>query len=146
MWFNPIMKSLLYSPLHGLVSKNVMSITFTGRKSGQVFTVPVNYVPDGDGLLTVSLRGRTWWRNLRGGAPVTIRLQGRELKAIAEVIEDEYAVATNLMALLQGAPGYARYLQVKPGPDGQPDFTDVCRAAQGRVIVRTRPVVAVANN
>ena len=138
MWFNPIMKSLLYSPLHGLVSKNVMSITFTGRKSGQVYTVPVNYVPDGNELLTVSLRGRTWWRNLRGGALVTIRLQGRELKATAEVIEDGSAVATSLMDLLKGAPGYARYLQVKSAPDGQPSITDVCRAAQERVIVRTR--------
>ena len=138
MWFNPIMKSLLYSPLHGLVSKNVMSITFTGRKSGQTFTVPVNYVPDGNELLTVSLRGRTWWRNRRGGAPVTLRMQGRELKATAEVIEDGSAVATSLMALLKGAPGYARYLQVKSDPDGQPDFTDVCRAAQARVIVHTR--------
>jgi hypothetical protein len=85
--------------------------------------------------LTVNLQ-ETWWRNLRG-APVTIRLRGRELKAKAEVIEDEYAVATNLVDLLKDAPGYARYLQVKFSPDGQPDFTDVCRAAEGRVIVRT---------
>ncbi len=138
MWFNPIMKTLINSPLHGLVSKSVMSITYIGCKSGQAFTVPVNYVLDGNELLTVSLRERTWWRSLRGGAPVTIRLQGRDYKATSEVIEDESMVVTNLMALLKSAPGYARYLRVKVSPDGQPDFTDVCRAAETRVFVCTR--------
>ena len=76
MWYNTIMKWVLCSSLHGLLSKNIMLITFTGRKSGKVYTLPVNYVRDGDVFSVVSFRHRTWWRNLRGGAPASGSTQG----------------------------------------------------------------------
>jgi len=41
---NPLMKALLYSPLHGEVSKSLMLLSFTGRKSGMKFTPPVGYL------------------------------------------------------------------------------------------------------
>jgi len=138
MWFNPIMKWMLRSPLHGLISKNVMLVTFAGRKSGKEYSVPVNYVRDGDQYLTVSYRQRNWWRNLRGGVPVTIRIQGRELNAVADVAEELTPVAENLAVLFQSAPQVARYLAVKLDPDGRPDPEDVVRAASGRVVVRAR--------
>ena len=50
--YNALMKSVLRSPLHGMVSKNFMLITFTGRRSGKVYTTPVNYVRDGDSILS----------------------------------------------------------------------------------------------
>lgn len=45
---NPIVKGLLRSPLHGLMSKNTMLIEFKGRKSGRMFTTPVSYHIEGD--------------------------------------------------------------------------------------------------
>jgi len=48
MWYNPIMKWILGSPLHRVVSKSTMLVTFTGRKSGKQYTIPVNYVREGD--------------------------------------------------------------------------------------------------
>jgi hypothetical protein len=69
MWYNPIMLWLLRSPLHGMLSGNTLVITYTGRKSGKVFSTPVNYVRDVEVLWTVSYRRRTWWRN--GGLTVT---------------------------------------------------------------------------
>jgi len=41
---NPLMKALLYSPLHGEVSKSLMLLSFTGRKSAMKFTPPVGYL------------------------------------------------------------------------------------------------------
>ncbi len=41
------MKFLLRSPIHGMVSKTVLLITFTGRKSGKSFTTPVDYSQEG---------------------------------------------------------------------------------------------------
>lgn len=61
---NPFMKTILRSPLHGLVSENVILITFTGRKSGKTYTTPVNYVRDGEALIILSHDDRTWWKNL----------------------------------------------------------------------------------
>ena len=50
---NPFMKWLLKSPLHGLVSSHYMLITVKGRKSGKLYTTPVEYGHDGDALLIV---------------------------------------------------------------------------------------------
>jgi deazaflavin-dependent oxidoreductase (nitroreductase family) len=97
---NGTMSVLLRSPLHGLVSKRVMLITVCGRKSGRLYTTPVNYVRDGDAITVVSRTHRTWWRNLRGGAPVAVRVKGEDLKGVAEVVaDDKEAVAKALLAL-----------------------------------------------
>lgn len=56
--YNPLMKWVLRSPLHGMVSKNFMLITFTGRRSGKVYTTPVNYVREGDGITVFSKPNR----------------------------------------------------------------------------------------
>ena len=82
---NLIVKLLLRSPLHRLLSGSTMLITVTGSKSGREYTTPVNYVRDGDQLTVVSRRERSWWRNVAGGAPVTVTLLGREVAGRAEV-------------------------------------------------------------
>jgi hypothetical protein len=92
MWYNPILTWLLRSPFHGMLSSSTMLITVTGCKSGKAIRTPVNYVDMGEELLTVSFRRRTWWRNLRGGAPVTLWLRGRNVKAHSVIIEDDEGV------------------------------------------------------
>ncbi len=89
MWFNPFMIWLICSPFHRLLSKNFMVLIYTGRKSGKTYQVPVNYTHQGGKLVTFSYRERTWWRNLRGGAPVVLRLEGRDVQATSSVLEDE---------------------------------------------------------
>ncbi len=136
--YNPIMKAILRSPLHGIISKNTMLITFTGRKSGKMQTTPVNYIREGDYITVFSLRNRVWWRNLRGGAPVTVRIKGQDLKAIGESIEDEKTVAAGLLAYLQKSPKYAKYFQVTLDPSGQPNPEEVAEAAQNRFMIRIK--------
>jgi deazaflavin-dependent oxidoreductase (nitroreductase family) len=142
MWYNSIIRWLLRSPIHGFMSKNTMLITYTGRKSGKTYTTPVNYVRqnngDSDVFLTTSYRQRVWWRNLRGGVPVTLRMQGQDFKATAEVIEDEEGVAAGLMTYLQQVPNLAKYFEVSLNADGQPNRADVSKAAQNRVIIRMK--------
>lgn len=79
---------LLRSPLHFLVSGRVMLITFVGRKSGSVYTTPVEYCRDNERIVFFIKRERVWWKNLRGGAPVTVRIAGRDLNGQAQVITD----------------------------------------------------------
>jgi len=59
MWFNPIMKWLIRSPLHGFVNKNMMVIGYTGRRSSKRCETSVNYVCNGDDLLVTSYLSRT---------------------------------------------------------------------------------------
>lgn len=138
MWYNVFMKWILRSPLHRILSKNTMLITVTGRKSGRPITTPVNYVHIGNVLSITSYRQRTWWRNLRGGAPVTLRLLGKDIHATANVIEDDVGVSQGLMAHLQKVPEYAKYYQVSLDSSGQPVVTDVARATKDRVVVHVR--------
>jgi len=135
MWFNPIMVFILRSPLHGVLSKNTLLITYTGQKSGKTYTTPVNYVRFEDSLLITSYRRRTWWRNLRGRAPVTLRLQGKDLQATAEVYEDDENVAQYLATYLSKMPQVAKYFNVSLDERGEPNLVEVRQTAVERVIV-----------
>jgi deazaflavin-dependent oxidoreductase (nitroreductase family) len=134
---NPFMTFILRSPLHSLVSQNVMLITVTGRKSGKMYTTPVNYVREDNTFLVISLRERTWWKNLRGGSRVTVRLQGQDLKGTGQALEDPEAVASGLLLILRQAPALRKHFQLDLRADGQPTDPDALAwLAQDRVIVR----------
>jgi len=138
MWYNPIMTWILRSPFHGLLSNSTMLITVKGRKSGKEFSTPVNYVDMGEALLTVSFRNRTWWRNLRSGGPVTLRLSGQDVQAWSTTIEDQQSVAEQLKAYFEKVPQIAKYLHVRLDTQGRPVAEDVLNAAKDRVIIQTR--------
>jgi len=135
-WYDPIMTGLLRSPLHGPVSNSIVLITVTGRKSGRPITTPINYVREGDTLTTISFRERTGWRNLRGGAPIVVRLNGRDMKGSGTVVEKPEAVTELLAHYLRQVPQYAKYMQVTLNSDGQTNRDDVRRAAESRVVVQ----------
>jgi hypothetical protein len=139
MWYNPLMTWLLRSPLHSLIDRGVMLISYQGRKSGKRFSVPVNYVEMGKILLTVSFRRRNWWRNLRGGASVTLLLRGCEMPARSDAIEDDECVSEHLTALIGRNNQYAKFLNVTFDAQGHPDLDAVRKAAQERVIILTQP-------
>ena len=82
---NIFMKPLLRSPLHFLVSGQFLLISITGRKTGKTYITPVQYRRDGDILTVFTQRHRKWWKNLQGGAPVSLRLRGREVTGEAQV-------------------------------------------------------------
>src|SRR5262245_26793300 len=74
MWFmnkfaNPFVKLILRSPLHGLMSAAVLLVSYRGRKSGKKYTLPVQYVQDGNNIYIVPgyPEKKTWWHNLEGG-------------------------------------------------------------------------------
>jgi deazaflavin-dependent oxidoreductase (nitroreductase family) len=138
MWYNPMMRGLLKSPFHSIISKNTMLMTYTGRKSGKTYTTPMNYLALNGALYTTSYRDRVWWRNLRGGADVTLSLRGEKVPARAETIEDQSDVADALQQYLKTAPQFAKYMDVKLDEAGDPDSEDITRLAQNVVMVRTQ--------
>lgn len=142
MWYNSIIRWLLKSPFHFFVSKNMMLITYTGRKSGTEYTTPVNYFPardeKGNYYATTSMSERVWWRNLHGGAQVSVRIQGHDLPAHAQVFEDAISVAEGMAQFLRETPQIARYFQVEIDENGQPSREDIARNVAGKVLVKTR--------
>ena len=131
------MKFILRSPMHGMVSNTMLLITFTGRKSGKTYTTPVSYSQSGN-QVTIFTHA-DWWKNLRSGKLVTLRIQGRELQGLAEpVAEDKGAVAAGLMAHLQKVPSDARYYGVTFDNHRNPSAEEVEKAAQTVVMIRIR--------
>lgn len=134
---NPLMKWLLRSPLHPLASDALLLVTFTGRKSGREYTTPVGY-EERDGTLYVTTQtDRVWWRNLRGGAEVTVLLRGQRRRGRAEVVEDDGAVAEYVHGYLQrhGVDASSR-IALDVDAEGVPDVETLRRGLADVVVVR----------
>lgn len=134
-YVNSAMRFFLRSPMHGMVSKTVLLITFTGRKSGKTYTTPVSYSQHGDQVYIFT--HANWWKNLRNGASVTLHMQGRELQGLAEpVAEDQGAIAAGLTAHLRKVPSDARFYGVTFDDHGNPRTEEVKKAVQTVVMIR----------
>jgi hypothetical protein len=88
---NPVMRGVLRSPAHGLLSSRLALLTVTGRRSGRTFTFPVGYRKDGDRVTigVASPERKRWWRNLVDAAPVEIWLAGVRRAGTGQVRGDE---------------------------------------------------------
>lgn len=70
--FTPLLTAPVVGPLLG---KSMVTISYTGRKSGKQFSLPVSYQRTGDEVtIGVALPDqKQWWRNFLGaGAPLTL--------------------------------------------------------------------------
>jgi hypothetical protein len=93
---NPVVRAVLRSPAHGLLSGHLALLTITGRRTGRAFTFPVGYHRDGD-RVTVGVdwpERKRWWRNLSDAAPVEIWLAGVRRHGTAQARGDEHAGVT----------------------------------------------------
>jgi len=132
---NSFMKAIINSPLHLLLGPGFALITVQGRKTGKPVSTPVNVVKDGDGLTVVSLRTRTWWRNLRGGRPAMLRLAGRQLSVRGEVLEAQNDVAQGFAHFFTRFPNYAKYYGVQPAAEGGVATESLERLADKHVVI-----------
>ena len=123
----------LKSPLHVIMGETML-LTVTGRKTGRKITLPVNYARDGDDLWILTSRDRTWWRNLREGGPVGIRLHSRDYDGLGEVIQNEQAVTAHLMEYVKHLPQSARYFGLRV-ENGEPNCEDLARVSKERLFV-----------
>lgn len=131
---NKTMKFVLRSPLHKVVSGSILLVTFTGRKSGKTYTTPVSYSRKGDQVMIFT--HANWWKNLRGGAPVKLRLQGKDVPGTAEPVTDKAAIADELFAHLKQTPFDAKYYNVSFDEQGDPIKEDIEKAVETVIMVR----------
>ena len=88
---NPLVRLVLRSPLHRIVSKRIALIIYTGRKSGRQYTIPTFYRDTGDEVkIAVGWPDRkVWWRNLTGeGGEVRLLVRGEEIRGHAVATRD----------------------------------------------------------
>jgi hypothetical protein len=78
--FNLLVTPLMRLPgLGSVLSRSMTVLSYTGRKSGKRFELPVSYRRDGEtvvvGVAMPDKKG--WWRNFSGdGAPISLTLDG----------------------------------------------------------------------
>jgi hypothetical protein len=89
---NAPVAAIAASPRFGArLRRNVTVITYTGRRSGRTFSIPVAYRRRGDEIeVAANLPdAKTWWRNFVGeGGPVTLTLDDAERAGHAVAHQD----------------------------------------------------------
>lgn len=104
-WANSWMRWALTTPLiQNMIGQGVALLTFTGRRSGRSYTIPVSYHRDGDLVTIITKRPRAWWRNFETPAEVGLRLAGHDYAGTAWIDTDD---AGNLRFLTE-------YLKKRP--------------------------------
>jgi hypothetical protein len=112
-----------------------MLVYLTGRRTGRSYRQPVSYVRDGDSLLTPG--GGNWKLNLQPDRPERVRLDGREVSARPELIDDVDAIDRSLMFMTASNPRAASFIPIARRDDGHFDRDGLVNAvAHGFRIVR----------
>jgi hypothetical protein len=91
---DPVVRGLLRSPAHRLLSGSVLLVACTGRRSGVRRELPVMYAETGGHYVVVAGRPdtKTWWRNFADDVrPVTLTVAGRLGSARARLLEPSSA-------------------------------------------------------
>ncbi len=88
---NPVLGFLLRTPLAGPARKQLMVLSFTGRKTGRPYTIPLSaHVIDHQ---LYALTGAPWKQNFRNGAPAQVVHDGKTTAMRGELIRDREIVS-----------------------------------------------------
>jgi hypothetical protein len=98
---NPLTRAIARSPLHPLISDNIVVLIFPGKKSGRIYSIPVSYLEASDKeIICLTDRPYIWWRNLLNNKNIQILLRGKLLNAEVEVeFENDDLIAEKLTAM-----------------------------------------------
>lgn len=127
---NPVMTKMLRSPLHGIVSKTIMAVSFQGVKSGKSYTVPVSYYMNGDSVYCFTNGG--WWKNFKQTLPVTLRIRGKDIVGRGKAKTDDLQEQVELMQrYFEAVPGDKKYY----GLAGTPSKAQIEAAAKSVIAI-----------
>jgi hypothetical protein len=136
---NFFVKAIVNSPFHSLLGDSIAVISVDGWKTGRRVSTPINVRRAQDGWIVISMRKRTWWRNLRGGRTALLRLAGRQIPVRGEIVEARDQVIANLTDYFRHNPGLVKYFDVQLDPEGNPDPAGLEREALKRVFIKLYP-------
>ena len=133
---NPVVKFVLRSPFHGVMSRNTMLLEFKGRKSGKSYATPVSYHTADGHLHCFTDKRNRWWHNLKLGEEVTLTLRGRRVVGKPTVMADgSPSMQAALRDLLIASPRDASSAGVAFDEAGLPVATDIAEASKRLVFI-----------
>jgi hypothetical protein len=88
---NPVLRMVLATPLHRLLSRKMLLLKYQGRFTGRRYVLPLTYAQDGETRL-ILVAGhpdvKTWWRNFdEAPRPVVVKVRGKKMHGTAHVLE-----------------------------------------------------------
>ena len=134
---NPVMRGLLHSPVHGIVSQNIGILHFTGRKSGRALNTPLSYTREGNLVRLLSNHNTRWWHNFRGSdAPVRIELARETYPGMARLLEgDSEELREGVIKFLTALPRDAAIYGIKLDSNKLPVTESLAAAAPQLILV-----------
>ncbi len=135
---NPALRLLLRTPLRGPAGKELMVLSFTGRKSGRHYSIPLSaHRIDGN---LYAITGAQWKNNFRGGATAQVLHDGKTATVRAEFLDDPAAVAdlVHRLSAGYGAKRAQRALGMKFRDQQVPPLTDFTDSVQRQHLVAIR--------
>jgi hypothetical protein len=136
---NLFIKTVVNSPLHPLLGDRVAVITVQGRRTGKRISTPINLSRAGETWMVISMRNRTWWRNLREGRHAELRVAGHQVGVCGEIVSDPSAVEAGLANYFNQHPADARYFKILLGLDGKPSPEGIKFIAKDRLLIMLHP-------
>ena len=135
---NGLVRAILRSPLHALLSRELLVLEYTGARTRQRRALPLSYV-EHDDRLYLCTRSSLWWRNLRAEPEIALWLRGRRVAATARVVAPTSVEARDaLRAFLARNPRTGEILYDVKSVGGRPCEEDVAREAPRSVVVEVR--------
>ena len=134
---NPALRLLLESPLHPLASRQLMLLHFRGRRSGQVYSLPVGR-HDLDGQL-LALTNSGWRVNFRDGTDCQVTVEGKQRRAYGLLQEEPREVSDVYARLLERVSvRNARRLGLQVNVERMPSRAELAEAVRssGLSVVR----------
>ena len=139
LWFliNPFVALLARSPLHIIISHQVLVIQFKGRRSGKSYLVPVSYHEHESSYTCVTLRSNIWWRNLKDISHTQIWLKGKLTDVQIDLeFNNDQIVENTLRNLVTNNKVDAYFARIKLKKDGSPDLHDLAQAAKIHTVLK----------
>lgn len=71
--------------IENMVGQGVALLTYTGRRTGATYTIPVSYHREGDTVTVITKKQRHWWHNFEAPTEVELRLAGHTYAGKAQI-------------------------------------------------------------
>ena len=87
---NPLVRAVLGSRMHRMLSGRLLVLTYRGHVSGRTFRIPLSYaeLPDGRvAALAVRPGRKLWWRSFRTPSRATLTIRGDSVEVRGAIVE-----------------------------------------------------------
>jgi len=132
---NTVVRPLLRSPFHALLSSRLMLVSYVGAKTGKAYTFAVGYFGWHDGDI-LAFSSANWPNALRSAKDVRVLVKGRWSAAEPTVVTQTQQKADTLQEFARcKVPRAAKGLMLGLPDDRQPNRQELLDAAAKTTIV-----------